>query len=67
MILPSLSGLVAGTVHVVSGPDHLAAIAPLSAEGKTGSWRIGFRWGLGHSSGVLLVGLISLLLREVLP
>lgn len=67
MILPSLSGLVAGTIHVVSGPDHLAAVAPLAAEGKTGSWRIGFRWGLGHSSGVLLVGLAAILLREVLP
>jgi hypothetical protein len=25
------------------------------------------RWGLGHSSGVLLVGVVSLLLRELLP
>ncbi|HON08433.1 MAG TPA: nickel transporter, partial [Verrucomicrobiota bacterium] len=65
--MPSLSGLVAGTIHVVSGPDHLAAVAPLAAEGKIGSWRIGFRWGLGHSSGVLLVGLAAILLREVLP
>jgi ABC-type nickel/cobalt efflux system permease component RcnA len=67
MILASLSGMVAGTVHVVSGPDHIAAIAPLAAEGKQGAWKIGFRWGLGHASGVLLVGFLSILLREVLP
>lgn len=67
MILASLSGLIAGTVHVASGPDHLAAIAPLAAEERIGSWKIGFRWGLGHTSGVLIVGLLSILLREVLP
>lgn len=59
--------MVAGTVHVVSGPDHMAAIAPLAAEGKNRAWKIGFRWGLGHASGVLMVGFLSILLREVLP
>ncbi len=62
-----LTGLLAGVLHVISGPDHLAAIAPLTFA----SWRkaitIGFRWGLGHSSGVLFVGLLALLFREMLP
>ena len=30
-MLTILTGLAAGTVHVVSGPDHLAALAPIAA------------------------------------
>jgi len=62
-----LAGLLAGFLHVLSGPDHLAAIAPYAVEGKAGAWRTGVRWGLGHAAGVLVVGLLALLLREALP
>lgn len=62
-----LSGLIAGTLHVFSGPDHLAAIAPLSAEQRWRAWVVGMRWGVGHASGVVLVGVISLVFRGVLP
>ena len=62
-----LTGLIAGALHVLSGPDHLTAIAPLAAEDRRGAWRAGLRWGLGHASGVLLVGLLALALREVIP
>ena len=55
-----LSGLAAGAVHVISGPDHLAAIAPLALTSWRRALAIGFRWGLGHSSGVLFVGLLAL-------
>jgi len=51
----------------MAGPDHLAAVAPLSMDGRQSSWRTGMRWGFGHASGVILVGLISLAMREVLP
>src|SRR2546426_1662395 len=67
VVISIFSGLVAGLVHVFSGPDHLAAVAPLSVSQRKQTWAIGFRWGLGHASGVVLVGLISLLLREILP
>lgn len=63
----ALAGLVAGAVHVLSGPDHLAAIAPYAVADKARSWRTGVRWGLGHSAGVLGVGLLVLLTRQVLP
>jgi ABC-type nickel/cobalt efflux system permease component RcnA len=66
-MLALLSGLAAGAVHVISGPDHLAAIAPLALTNWRKALAIGFRWGLGHSSGVLLVGLLALLAREILP
>jgi ABC-type nickel/cobalt efflux system permease component RcnA len=62
-----LSGLAAGAVHVISGPDHLAAIAPLALDRWRKALSIGFRWGLGHSSGVLFVGLLALVARELLP
>ena len=46
-----------GIVHVLTGPDHLSAIATLSANvGHTGAaFGLGVRWGLGHSTGLLLV------------
>lgn len=58
------SGLLAGAVHVLSGPDHLAALAPLSLRARRSAWAVGLRWGLGHSSGVLFVGLIAMVLKE---
>lgn len=62
-----VTGLVAGAIHVVSGPDHLAAIAPLAAESQRKAWDVGMRWGVGHAGGVLLVGILSLVLRDWLP
>mgnify|MGYP001552875913 FL=1 len=61
------AGIGAGLVHVFSGPDHLAAIAPLAMKREKGAWRTGLRWGAGHASGVAFVGILSLLLRGLLP
>jgi ABC-type nickel/cobalt efflux system permease component RcnA len=61
------SGLIAGLGHVWSGPDHLAAIAPLAVREPRKSWLPGMRWGLGHSAGVAVIGILSLMLRELLP
>ena len=67
-MIAAITGFVAGSVHVWSGPDHLAAIAPLAARKKRGyGWLPGARWGVGHSAGVALVGLLSLWLRDLLP
>ncbi|MCC6409751.1 MAG: High-affinity nickel transporter [Planctomycetes bacterium] len=62
-----LAGLAAGFVHVVAGPDHLAAVAPLSVAARESAWKAGVRWGVGHSLGVALVGALALALREALP
>ena len=62
----SISGLFAGFVHVLAGPDHLAAIAPYAVNSRARAWRTGVRWGLGHSAGVLGIGLLALLLRDTL-
>src|SRR5213083_1406993 len=66
-MIAALTGLIAGTVHVWSGPDHLAAIAPLAVRRTRRAWAPGLRWGLGHSAGVALIGLLSLWLRDLLP
>jgi ABC-type nickel/cobalt efflux system permease component RcnA len=66
-MIAAITGLIAGLVHVWSGPDHLAAIAPLAVRQPRQAWLPGMRWGLGHSAGVAVVGLLSLLLRDLLP
>lgn len=61
------AGLAAGLLHVLSGPDHLAAVAPLAADSDRGQWRTGLQWGIGHTAGVLLIAVLLLLVREQLP
>jgi hypothetical protein len=62
-----LTGAAAGLFHVLSGPDHLAAVAPLAVEGRRRSWIAGWTWGLGHASGIVVVALLAVVLREILP
>ena len=40
-----LTGLAAGGTHVVTGPDHMAAVAPLAIDSKRKSWKAGLMWG----------------------
>ena len=61
------AGLSAGLLHVFSGPDHLAAVAPLAADTDRGRWQTGLQWGLGHTIGVLLIASLLLVIREQLP
>ena len=67
VFLAAVAGLIAGAVHVWAGPDHLAAIAPLAVRRPQRAWLPGARWGLGHSAGVAVVGLLSLWLRDLIP
>ena len=61
------AGLAAGLLHVFSGPDHLAAVAPFAADGAGKQWRTGLQWGVGHTAGVLLIAMLLLILKEQLP
>ncbi len=61
------TGLLAGLIHVFTGPDHLAAIAPLAADAPRRAWRTGFHWGLGHSAGTWFLAALALAFRESLP
>lgn len=53
-----------GFVHVLTGPDHLSALATLSAntQNRYEAFLLGVRWGIGHSTGLLVVGGIFLLI-----
>jgi ABC-type nickel/cobalt efflux system permease component RcnA len=62
-----VAGLAAGFFHVLAGPDHLAAVAPLAVGRERTAWRSGFTWGVGHTAGVVLVGGLLLVFRELLP
>jgi hypothetical protein len=66
-MFPFFAGLSAGLLHVFSGPDHFAAIAPLAAERKKGQWRTGLQWGIGHTTGVLAIASLLLWIRDRLP
>src|SRR5688572_27043887 len=66
-MLTVLTGAAAGLFHVLSGPDHLAAVAPLAVDDRKRGWLAGFTWGVGHASGVVVVAVIAVLLREMLP
>jgi len=61
------AGIAAGLVHVLTGPDHLAAVTPLAAHGPRRSARAGMQWGLGHTGGVIVIAFLALALRGVLP
>ncbi len=66
MLTPLLAGVAAGALHALSGPDHLAAITPLSMSQERNAWRIGLRWGLGHAAGVAVVGVLLLAFHQFL-
>jgi len=52
------AGLLAGCLHTLAGPDHLAALTPLTVgRGRMRAALLGALWGGGHSAGQLLLGL----------
>ena len=61
------AGIIGATIHVLSGPDHLAAVTPLAIENKKRSWSVGLFWGLGHLTGMLLIGVLFLFFKELIP
>lgn len=66
-MLTALAGLAAGILHVLTGPDHLATVVTLAVEQRRRSWTTGLVWGVGHTSGVWIVGVLVLVLRALLP
>jgi ABC-type nickel/cobalt efflux system permease component RcnA len=64
---PLLAGLIAAIAHVLSGPDHLAAVMPFAVEHKKSAWKIGVSWGLGHLFGMLLIGLLFMIFKNIFP
>ncbi len=62
-----LTGVVAGFVHVVSGADHLIAMAPAAINNPQKALKNSFSWGLGHSSGILLLSFLAIFIKDITP
>ncbi|XVF67947.1 hypothetical protein PTKIN_Ptkin10aG0162900 [Pterospermum kingtungense] len=59
------TGFLAGCLHTLSGPDHLAALAPISiGRSRVESAAVGALWGCGHDAGQVIFGLLFLLLKD---
>lgn len=65
-----IAALLLGLRHATD-PDHLTAVSTLAlSEDRRGARRagtLGFSWGLGHATTLLVFGLPALLLRRYLP
>ncbi len=64
---PIIAGLIAAVLHVITGPDHLAAVTPFAIESKKKAWKVGVFWGLGHLLGMSIIGVLFLLFEEIIP
>ena len=64
---PLFAGIIAAVLHVISGPDHLAAVTPFAIESKKKAWKVGLFWGIGHLIGMLLIGVLFLLFKDLIP
>ncbi|CAM9001707.1 unnamed protein product [Rhodiola kirilowii] len=65
LLTSAWTGFFAGCLHTLSGPDHLAALAPLSiGRTRVESALVGALWGCGHDAGQLIFGLLFLLLKD---
>lgn len=64
---PLFAGIIAAILHVISGPDHLAAVTPFAIESKKKAWKVGLFWGIGHLLGMLSIGVLFLVFKELIP
>jgi len=64
---PFVAALFASILHVITGPDHLAAVIPFAIESKKRAWKVGLFWGFGHLVGMLAIGILFLIFRELIP
>ena len=64
MLISILTGFAAGAIHVVGGADHLVAIAPTVFRERRSALKNGLAWGLGHSTGVLLLSVVAILIKD---
>lgn len=66
LLLAMPAGLAAGAVHVLTGPDHLAAILPFAPRSGVRAAAMGLAWGMGHSVGVIAIGGLALVVGSML-
>ncbi len=66
MLISILTGFAAGAVHVVSGADHMVAMAPASIKKPRVALSEGLAWGIGHSAGVLILSILGILAKDLI-
>ena len=52
------TGTLFGLFHVLTGPDHLSALATLAVGSSWKAFGLGVRWGCGHSIGLIIIAII---------
>lgn len=52
------TGIALGCIHILTGPDHLSALATLSVGSSWRSFSLGVRWGCGHSLGLVIMAIV---------
>ena len=62
-----LTGILAGLIHVVSGADHLIAMAPSAITNPKIALKNSISWGLGHSSGVVFLAVLAIFIKDITP
>jgi ABC-type nickel/cobalt efflux system permease component RcnA len=58
-----ITGFSLGLLHVLAGPDHLSALAALAVGTSYKAFVLGVRWGLGHSTGLIVVAVVFITLK----
>ena len=66
MLISILTGFAAGAVHVVSGADHMVAMAPSALRKPQLALVDGLAWGVGHSAGVLILSIFGVLAKDLI-
>lgn len=64
-----VTGIIVGLFHVLARPDHLSALATLTAINISDdhmwcySFLLGITWGIGHSISIIIVGSLLIALE----
>ena len=64
MFVSVLTGFAAGAVHVVSGADHMVAMAPSALAKPKVALKEGLAWGVGHSAGVFILSFVGMIAKD---
>ncbi len=59
-----VTGFGLGALHVISGPDHMVAMAPSAITKPRVALKDGLAWGVGHSAGVLILSLVGIVAKD---
>ena len=64
MLISIFTGIAAGGLHVIGGADHLLMMAPSGMIRPRFALSNGLAWGLGHSTGVLILSTFAILIKD---